>query len=61
MPAITVSNLVGSWNSISTLLTNNSNASEEMDVIEQGAELRFTVLDGGATRTWFTFGTFSDE
>ena len=60
-PAITINNFVGSWNATSYVLTNNSNSSEVIDLIANGGELRFTMLDGGGVRTWITVGSFSDE
>ena len=60
-PAVTINDIVGSWNATSYVLTNNSNSSEVIDLIANGGELRFTMLDGGGVRTWITVGSFSDE
>ena len=57
---ITTADLVGSWTATSLVHTNNANASETLDVIAAGGEVRFTMLVGGGTRTWTEFGT-SDE
>ena len=60
-PAITINDFVGSWNATSYVLTNTSNTDEVFDLIANGGELRFTMLEGGKVRTWLTFGSFSDE
>ncbi len=60
-PAITINDFVGSWKATSHVLTNNSNSNEVIDLIANGGELRFTMLENGGVRTWFTFDLFSDE
>ena len=58
---ITIDNFIGTWNATSFVFTNNSNSNEVIDLIEIGGELRFTMLENGRVRTWFTLGSFSDE
>ena len=58
---ITINDFVGSWKATSVVLTNNSNSSEVIDLISNGGELRFTMLEGGGVRTWLTIDSFSDE
>jgi hypothetical protein len=58
---ITIDDFVGSWKANSFVLTNNSNSSETFDLVANGGEVRFTMLEGGRVRTWIEFGTFSDE
>ena len=58
---LTINDLVGSWIATSDTHTNNANSSESLDLIAEGGEVRFTMLSGGNTRIWVTFGTFSDE
>ncbi len=60
-PDITINDFVGSWKAISHVLTNNSNSNEVIDLIANGGELRFTMLEHGGVRTWFIFDSFSDE
>ena len=60
-PQFTIDDFVGSWKATSFVQTNNSNNSDMIDVISIGGELRFTMLDGGNTRTWFTLGDYNDE
>jgi len=60
-PGITISDLVGSWHATSALFTNNSDAEQNFDLVENGGELRFTVLAHGGVRTWVEIDTFSDE
>jgi len=60
-PAITIDDLVGSWNATSSVFTNKSNANDVIDLIALGGELRFTMLQDGGVRTWFTLDTISDE
>ena len=60
-PSITLDDLVGSWKATSAVLSNKANMSETVDLIALGGELRFTMLDGGGVRTWFTIDTISDE
>jgi hypothetical protein len=60
-PSITLDDFVGTWNATSSVFTNTSNASETVDLITLGGELRFTMLEGGGVRTWFTLDTISDE
>lgn len=60
-PAITIDDLVGSWKASSTVFTNNSNPAQVIDLISLGGELRFTMLDNGGVRTWFSIDTISDE
>jgi hypothetical protein len=60
-PALTLSDLVGSWTATSVVETNQANTAQTFDIIAAGGELRFTMLAGGGTRTWITVGTFSDE
>jgi hypothetical protein len=60
-PQYTIDDFVGSWKATSLVQTNNSNTSEMIDVISIGGELRFTMLEGGNTRTWFTLGNYNDE
>ena len=57
----TIADVVGSWSATSSVHTNNADSSETLDAIAAGAELRFTMLTGGGTRTWVEFGAFSDE
>ena len=59
--SFTLSDFVGSWIATSALHINNSNASENFDMIANGAIIRFTMLAGGGTRTWIDFGTYQDE
>jgi hypothetical protein len=58
---ITIGDLVGTWNATSVVMSNNSNSSEVVDLVLLGATLRFTMLNNGGVRTWFTWDTFSDE
>jgi len=58
---ITIADLVGSWIATSNTYTNNANSAETFEMIGAGGEVRLTMLAGGGTRTWVTFGTFSDE
>ncbi len=60
-PAITISDLVGSWHAISVLHTNIADAKESFEMIENGGEVRITVLEHGGARTWIELGTYSDE
>ena len=60
-PAVTINDIVGSWNATSYVLTNNSNSSEIFDLIANGGDLDFTMLKGGGVRTWISIGSFSDE
>ena len=60
-PSLTIDDFVGSWDATSFLFTNKANAGETVDLIALGGELRFTMLDGGGVRTWFTLDTISDE
>jgi hypothetical protein len=59
--ALTINDFVGSWSATSHVFTSNSNPSETLEVIAAGGEVRFTVLAGGGTRTWFDLGDFHDE
>ena len=61
VPAITINDFVGSWKATSSVITNNSNSEDEIDIIANGGEVRFTMLNGGGVRTWIIFGSFSDE
>jgi hypothetical protein len=58
---ITINDFIGSWKASSAIYTNNSNTSEKFNFIENGGEIRFTMLAGGKVRTWIDLGTFSDE
>jgi len=58
---LTISDLVGSWSATSEVFTNNADPSQKIDLIALGGENRFTMLPGGATRTWIDAGTFHDE
>ena len=58
---LTLSDLVGSWSATSEVFTNNASPSQKIDLIALGGENRFTMLPGGATRTWIDAGTFHDE
>jgi len=58
---ITINDFTGSWSAISSVYTNDSNMDEVIDLISLGAELRFTMLERGKVRTWFTIDTISDE
>lgn len=60
-PENTINEFTGSWKATSAIFTNNSNSSEEFELIANGGEIRITVLDGGKARTWITIGNFSDE
>lgn len=59
--SLKLSDLQGSWIATSMLQTNNANASESFDLVLNGAEVRYTMLAGGGTRTWIDFGEFQDE
>jgi len=59
--SLKLSDLEGSWIAISITQTNNANTSESFELVANGAELRYTMLPGGATRTWIDFGEFQDE
>ena len=58
---LTIDDLVGSWSATSEVFTNNADPSQKFDLIALGGENRFTMLPGGATRTWIDAGTFHDE
>lgn len=58
---VTIDDFVGSWTATSLVYTNNADAGETFDLVAAGGEARFTMLDGGGTRTWIELGTFSDE
>lgn len=58
---LTVADLVGSWKASSALFTNQSNSSQQFDLVAAGGEVRTTVLDQGRARTWVDLGDFSDE
>jgi hypothetical protein len=58
---VTIADFVGSWTATSLVYTNNADAGETFDLVAAGGEARFTMLDGGGTRTWIELGTFSDE
>lgn len=58
---ITMADLVGSWTASSQVYTNKADATETLDFIASGGEVRVTVLTGGRARTWVDFGSFSDE
>ena len=60
-PVLTISDLVGSWHATSVLHTNNSDAKESFEMIENGGEVRITVLEHGGARTWVVIGPYSDE
>ena len=60
-PKLDEDDFVGTWHATSAIHTNNEDAGQSFDLVEHGAELRFTVLEGGKVRTWITFGTYSDE
>lgn len=59
--SLKLSELVGSWKATSSVHTNNSDSSESYDIIANGGEVRFTMLNGGKTRTWVDFGEYQDE
>jgi len=58
---LTIEDFVGSWSATSEVFTSNINSSETFDLIAAGGEHRFTMLSGGATRTWVDLGDFHDE
>lgn len=58
---ISISDLTGNWIAISSVHTNNSNAGEKFELVANGAEIRYTMLDDGRTRTWVDFGPLKDE
>jgi hypothetical protein len=58
---ITISDLVGSWIAVSSVHTNNSNAAEKFELIANGGEVRYTMLEDGRVRTWVDFESFQDE
>lgn len=60
-PTVTIADLAGSWKATSSVFTNKADANDEIDLISIGAELRFTMLENGGVRTWFTLDTLSDE
>lgn len=60
-PKYGVKDFVGSWIATSYVHTDNTNASQSVDLVAIGGEVRFTMLNGGGTRTWVELGTFSDE
>ena len=60
-PAIQLDDLVGSWKAASSVMTNNSDPDTFVDLIAMGGELRFTMLENGGVRTWFTLQTYADE
>ena len=60
-PSLSANDLVGSWEATSLVHTNNANSAQSFDMVENTAEISFTVLAGGKVRTWITFGTFHDE
>ena len=53
--SITIADFEGSWKASSAIFTNNSNASESLEFIGAGGEIRYTMLPGGNTRTWVEF------
>jgi hypothetical protein len=59
--AITLSDLVGSWIAISSVHTNNSNPDEKFELIANGGEIRYTMLEDGRVRNWVDFESFKDE
>jgi len=54
-PEVTIADFVGSWKASSAVFTNNSNSSESIEFISAGGEIRYTMLNGGNTRTWIEF------
>ena len=58
---ISISDLTGNWIAISSVHTNNANAGEKFELVSNGGEIRYTMLDDGRTRTWVDFGPFKDE
>lgn len=60
-PMFSIDDFTGSWTATSLVHTNNSDAEQVFDMIENGGEVRFTVLGEGRTRTWVSIGTYSDE
>ena len=58
---ITMADFIGTWQATSAIFTNNGNTSQKFSFIENGGEIRFTILAGGKVRTWITLGTFNDE
>lgn len=51
-PQVTIADFEGSWKASSAVFTNNSNASESVDFIAVGGEIRYTMLPAGKTRIW---------
>lgn len=60
-PALTLSEIVGSWKATSVINTNHANPAQTFDIVAAGGEVRFTMLANGNTRTWVELGSFSDE
>ncbi len=58
---ITINDFVGSWSATSEVFRNTANPSETFDLIGAGGDNRFTMLTGGAMRTWIDLATFHDE
>lgn len=58
---ITIEDFVGSWSATSMVFTSVTDSSRTLDLIAAGGEYRFTMLDGGRTRSWVEIGEFVDE
>jgi hypothetical protein len=60
-PEVTIEQFEGTWKAKSMIFTNNADADQSFAFIENGGEVRFTVLPGGRVRTWVEIDTFYDE
>jgi hypothetical protein len=60
-PQYTINDFVGSWIATSVVHTNNADPSQTFDIVANGGEVRFTMLQGGGTRHWVEIDTFVDE
>lgn len=56
-PQVQITDFEGSWRASSAVYTNKSNASENIEYIGAGGEIRYTMLPGGLghTRIWVEF------
>ena len=57
IPQVTIKDFEGSWKASSAVYTNTSDASESVEFIGAGGEIRYTMLTGGQgrTRIWIEF------
>ena len=61
VPANVPSEVVGSWDAVSYLVSNNDNASDIVDLVQEGFGLLLTIQSNGSYTSIFSIPNMNDE